>query len=73
VKGLIIDAPWIGYIISGTKTWEMRLRNTAVRGRIGLIRKGSCDTKRGKRTMRRAKGNRQVARQGKAGNREAPR
>jgi hypothetical protein len=41
VKGLIIADPWIGYIISGTKTWEMRSRNTAVRGRIGLIRKGS--------------------------------
>jgi hypothetical protein len=41
VKGLIIADPWIGYIISGTKTWEMRSRNTTVRGRIGLIRKGS--------------------------------
>src|SRR5205814_703819 len=28
-------------IISGSKTWEMRSRNTAVRGRIALIRKGS--------------------------------
>jgi hypothetical protein len=41
VKGLIIDEPWIGLIVSGEKTWEMRSRNTRVRGRIGLIRKGS--------------------------------
>jgi hypothetical protein len=41
VKGLIIDEPWIGYIISGTKTWEMRSRNTVRRGRIALIQKGS--------------------------------
>ena len=72
VKGLIIADPWIGYIISGTKTWEMRSRNTTIRGRIALIRKGSCDTRCGKRTMRRAKGNWQVTRQHKAANREAP-
>jgi ASCH domain len=41
VKGLIIDEPWISLIVSGEKTWEMRSRNTNVRGRIGLIRKGS--------------------------------
>jgi hypothetical protein len=41
MKGLIIDEPWIEMIIAGKKTWEMRSRNTAVRGRIGLIRKGS--------------------------------
>jgi hypothetical protein len=39
VKGLIIDEPWIGMIIAGKKTWEMRSRNAMVRGRIGLIRK----------------------------------
>jgi hypothetical protein len=38
---LIIDEPWIGLIVSGAKTWEMRSRNTAVRGCIALIRKGS--------------------------------
>lgn len=27
--------------MSGKKTWEMRSRNTRVRGRIALIRKGS--------------------------------
>src|SRR5438876_7688725 len=41
VKALIIDEPWISMIVSGQKTWEMRSRNTQVRGRIGLIRKGS--------------------------------
>ena len=41
MKGLIIDEPWINLIISGEKTWEMRSRNTLVRGRIALIRKGS--------------------------------
>jgi ASCH domain len=41
MKGLIIDEPWIGMIITGQKTWEMRSRKTATRGRIALIRKGS--------------------------------
>src|SRR5437764_6388146 len=41
MKGLIIAEPWISLIVSGEKTWEMRSRNTLVRGRIGLIRKGS--------------------------------
>jgi hypothetical protein len=36
-----MDEPWVSYIISGAKTWEMRSRNTGVRGRIGLIRKGA--------------------------------
>jgi hypothetical protein len=41
VKALVIDEPWVSLIIAGEKTWEMRSRNTQVRGRIGLIRKGS--------------------------------
>ena len=41
MKGLIICEPWISLIISGQKTWELRSRDTRVRGRIGLIRKGS--------------------------------
>jgi hypothetical protein len=41
MRGLVIDEPWISLIISGEKTWEMRSRNTLVRGRIALIRKGS--------------------------------
>ncbi len=40
-KGLIIDQPWIDLILSGDKTWEMRSRSCRIRGRIGLIRKGS--------------------------------
>ena len=41
VKALIIDEPWVSLIVSGEKTWEMRSRNTQVRGCIALIRKGS--------------------------------
>jgi hypothetical protein len=40
-RGLIIDEPWIGLILSGKKTWEMRSANTKIRGAIGLIRKRS--------------------------------
>lgn len=41
MKGLIIDQPWIGLILSGKKTWEMRKTACHHRGRIALIRKGS--------------------------------
>lgn len=41
MKGLVIDDPWVSLIVSGEKTWEMRSRETSVRGRIALIRKGS--------------------------------
>lgn len=41
MKGLIIREPWISYILSGTKIWEMRSRQTLYRGRVGLIRKGT--------------------------------
>lgn len=41
MKGLVIDEPWVSMILSGEKTWEMRSRNTQVRGRIALIKKGS--------------------------------
>lgn len=40
-RALIIDEPWIGMILAGRKTWEMRSRATSLRGRIGLIRKRS--------------------------------
>lgn len=40
-RGLIIDTPWIDHILEGRKDWEMRSQSTAVRGWIGLIRKGS--------------------------------
>ncbi|MBR9869508.1 MAG: ASCH domain-containing protein [Gammaproteobacteria bacterium] len=40
-RGLIIDQPWIGKILRGEKTWEMRSRRTSIRGPIALIEKGS--------------------------------
>ena len=40
-KGLIIADPWIGYILDGTKTWEMRSGSASHRGLFGLIRKGT--------------------------------
>lgn len=40
-KGLIIADQWIGYILNGSKTWEMRSSSTSHRGWFGLIRKGS--------------------------------
>ena len=40
-KGLIIADPWIGYILDGSKTWEMRASSASHRGWFGLIRKGS--------------------------------
>lgn len=40
-KGLIIADPWIGHILNGTKTWEMRSSATSHRGWFGLIRKGT--------------------------------
>lgn len=41
MKGLIIDEPWLGFILSGQKTWEMRKTAVHHRGPIALIRKGS--------------------------------
>ncbi|ATQ67457.1 MULTISPECIES: ASCH domain-containing protein [Methylosinus] len=41
MKGLIVDEPWIGAILSGRKSWEMRSSRTTHRGRFALIRKGS--------------------------------
>lgn len=38
---LIIRDPWVGLIMSGKKTWEMRSTNTKMRGLVGLIRQGS--------------------------------
>lgn len=40
-RALIIDEPWIGKILSGEKTWEMRSTKTKIRGSIALIKKGS--------------------------------
>lgn len=38
LKALIIREPWIGFILRGEKTWEMRPKPTKERGLIGLIR-----------------------------------
>ena len=40
-KALIVADPWIGFLLDGSKTWEMRSTATAHRGWFGLIRKGS--------------------------------
>ena len=40
-KGLIIADPWIGYILDGSKKWEMRSTKTSFRGPFALIRKGT--------------------------------
>ena len=40
-RALIIASPYIERILSGAKTWEMRSTATKLRGRIGLVRKGS--------------------------------
>src|SRR3546814_409327 len=37
MRGLVIREPWIGLILRGQKTWEMRSKPTNVRGRIALI------------------------------------
>lgn len=41
MRALIVDEPWIGLILSGAKTWEMRTRPLRLGGRVGLIRRGS--------------------------------
>lgn len=40
-KGLVIADPWIGHLLDGTKSWEMRSSATSHRGWFGLIRKGT--------------------------------
>jgi hypothetical protein len=40
MKAIVIDEPWIGMILSGRKTWEMRKTACHHRGTIALIRKG---------------------------------
>ena len=40
-RALIVADPWIDLILDGKKPLEMRSRHTNIRGRIGLIRKGS--------------------------------
>jgi hypothetical protein len=40
-KALIVADPWIGYILDGSKIWEMRSTAASHRGWFGLIRKGT--------------------------------
>lgn len=40
-KALIIDSPWIEWILEGGKVWEMRSTRASHRGPFGLIAKGS--------------------------------
>jgi len=39
--GLIIDQPWIDYILKGEKQWELRSSSCSRTGPIALIKKGS--------------------------------
>lgn len=41
MKGLIIKSPYIELILEGKKKWEIRGKNTRVRGKIALIKSGS--------------------------------
>lgn len=41
MKSLIIRQPWIEFILSGQKTWEMRSKPNKVHQRIGLIEQGT--------------------------------
>jgi hypothetical protein len=41
MKALIIRSKWLDLILSGKKIWELRTRQTRIRGRIALIRAGS--------------------------------
>ena len=41
IHGLIVKLPWIGLILSGAKTWEIRGSNTRIRGKIALIKSGT--------------------------------
>ncbi len=41
MKGLIVKQPWIDYILSGEKVWEIRGSKTKFRGTIELIQSGS--------------------------------
>jgi len=40
-RALIVQQPWIGLILEGMKTWEMRNRPTNIRGQIALIEAGT--------------------------------
>lgn len=41
LKGIVIKQPWIGLILEGKKTWEIRSRPVKLRGPVGLVQGGS--------------------------------
>lgn len=41
MKALIIKQPWIDLILEGKKDWEIRDRNSHIRGEIALIQSGT--------------------------------
>jgi hypothetical protein len=41
MRGLVIREPWIGKILAGEKTWEMRSKPTQIVGEIALVRQGA--------------------------------
>ena len=41
MRALLIRQPWIGLILAGKKTWEIRGSRTSIRETIGLIHSGS--------------------------------
>ena len=41
MDALIVKQPWIDYILSGNKVWEIRGTKTKKRGKIELIKSGS--------------------------------
>ena len=41
LRALIVKEPWVTYILKGLKKWEIRKRNTKIRGVIGLVCKGT--------------------------------
>lgn len=45
MDGLIIKKKWLGLILEGKKTWEIRSCNTRKRGLIALIESGSGEVK----------------------------
>lgn len=40
-KAIIIDYPWVDYILDQIKTWEMRSTTSKFRGKIAIIAKGT--------------------------------
>lgn len=39
--GIVVDEPWIGLLLDGSKTWEMRSKGWSHRGWFGLVKKGT--------------------------------